>query len=619
MPSLSTERRKPPLGLRIKTAALLLAVIGAIGAAGPFRIFRAPPPALQLEVRDDVRVLEQLSDWPSEHGSFENRGFLPCRSGAYTDSGWCLPPGAQGSLRYILTAPEGSRSLLVRTTFIRRHPEAANRLLIWRDGEPEPRLSFSNVYFADERLDLSSLLDGASRRIVLQFEGDNRSAQPDVTLQAIEARIFREPLPPAPSLPVMTLAFLALGLAWLPLVSWRRLAPFWLILTAGFALRYLVLRQYLHYPLDHDAVGFYGLANSMHLFTSTGFYSAAFGPREPFFLLIVKAFLGVLGDSETSIRLVSFFCSILALALMYRLGSRVFNRWLGLAGMLCMAVSLPLIMESPRGLRLEVELVLVLLLFEVMLFAPIRSAWLRAGVTGVLVGLLALTRFTYGASLCALLLFMALVRKPRQLLPALLAIGIAVGLQVPHRLAMARLHGDPFYDMAYYARWHANFEFIGKPGYAANPLEMWKTVGGGEATMSYGDYLLKQHTPAQLAQGTLRGTWKAIRHLQLIGFPRGVQRLIGVDLRAVDIAFQALGVIGLVIAAATPGLQWIPAAWVLFIVPIAFQYDLGVLERWRQILHAMPLFICGVLLALSKLPALARAVAPGASRQAECS
>jgi len=585
-------------GWRVGVSLGLLGLIGSVFAR-ELGFFVAPDPKVLLEVRDDIRLYDDLSRWPPGYGRFENEGFVPCLSGAYTDSGWCLAPGTQGTLRYRLPLVSEARGLLLRLFFFRRSPEAHNRLLVFREGHDAPRLTFENVYFAEKRLDCSSVLTGEGGGVVLSFEGDNPSQQPDVILQAVELRFFAEPVPTPPALSTMSLAVLALGLCLLPLGTWRRLLPLWMILTLGFALRYHVLTEALFFPEDWDALGYHQFANKMNLFSDTGFFSAQFGTREPFFVLIVKSVLWLLGDSETHVRLVGLFGSLLAIGLTYRLGTKLFGSWLGALSAGTMAITLPLVMHSVRGLRLEVELCLLLLVLEVLFVRRFRSVWLQAGLAGCLAGILGLTRATYVMTLVPLLLATFLMQRPRNIGACVLSLALLLGLQVPHRLNMARLHGDPFWESSQHLRWAANFEFAGQPGFPSQ-LDMWRDPGKGDG-LSLGEYLFGLHTVQDVTSGTLRGLWKIITHMQIVAFYRGVERLTGLNLVSVDVGFQIMGVLGLLVALMTPGSRWIPLSFLLLLLPISFFYDRGNLEPWRHTYQAFPLFLFAGLLFLSRL------------------
>lgn len=578
------------------SALLALAVWGVFQPA--YRFFRAPDPQILLDVRDDIRGYPDLAAWPPEFGRFESEGFVHCASGAFTDAGWCLPPGTQGTLRYTVPTPPGAKGMLARMNFYKKQPGAHATLRIWREGGGEPFV-FRDVYFADTRLDLSSVLDQPGGDVVLSFEGENPGPQPDAVVQYFELRLFAQPPPAPPSKALMGLAVFALGLCALPLVGGRRLLPLWAIVTLGFLVRYHFLTQVLYLHLDFDTLGYHQLAHKMKLFSETGFFSAQFGEREPLFLLVVKGALGLLGDSETHVRLVSFFASLGVILMSERVGRRLFGLTLGLLAALMVAVSLPLARESVRGMRLEVELVLLLAFIEIAFLAKFRSIWVRAVLAGVLGGALTHMRATYlvGLSLPMLLAFAS--RKPRGWAAAALAFGLMAAILFPHRLNGYRLTGDWNWDKN--GRHWANLEFAGQPGYPSKQ-EAWAHPGGvGEKDkMDPFVYYFKLHTPWQIIEGNARGLWKLFRRLELVGFHRGVQRLTGVNLAPVDILFQGLVLIGLLLALARKW-WWLPLTALSLLAHVAFLYDRGLVEPWRHTYHVFPLAVFSALLCIAHL------------------
>ena len=580
-------------GSRMALAAGLLAIVGALFHR-ELGWFIRPDPAVVLDVRGDISLLDDLSRWPADRGRFENRGFVPCASGPTAASGWCLAPGTSGTVRLILPDAPQAQGALMRLFFFSRDASATHRLLVFRESDPAPRLQFNDIHFADARLDLSSALARPGGALIVSFEGENPTEAPDVFLQSFDIRLIDQPVPQVPPVGRMGFAVLALGLCGLPFSPRRQWLPLWLILTAGFALRYYFLTQAYLLPLEWDAVGFRELAQKMRLFSSTGFYSAQFGMREPLFLLIVKTCLGLFGDSETHVRLVSFLASLAVIMLTYRLGARIFGRPWGLLAALAIALSLPLARESVRGLRLEVEMVLILLFLDAAFVARIVSPWRRAGLLGAIGGALSLVRTNYLFNLLPLIAVACGLRSRRGWLAGLLGLLIMAGIQAPHRWSMARLHGDPFWDTKAFVRIFSNVERA-ETAAPATRAAIWTDLGQGGG-LSFQAYLFGQHTVPEVLIGTVRGTWKVIRHMDVVGFYRGVERLIGVNLQPFDLLFQIAGLAGLLLAAATPGKRWLPLAFIALLAHVVFFYDRGATEPWRHTYQAFPLFVlCGIM------------------------
>lgn len=153
----------------------------------------------------------------------------------------------------------------------------------------------------------------------------------------------------------------------------------------------------------------------------------------------------------------------------FRLGRALLGLGGGLGAGMLLALSVPVIIESGRRLRVELEALLLK-----------GSAWLlfgrrgsltrgRAALAGVLAGALLLTRFPY-APLLILLLLAASTWWPRDLgpkvwRPIVIATTIALVLVFPHRVALGLNHGDGGYDIHRTLRWIANQEFQGQPGF----------------------------------------------------------------------------------------------------------------------------------------------------------
>jgi len=574
--------------------SVALSLLAGAACAGPLGWLWAPDPRAVFESRHDVRTFSDLARWPAAAGRFENDGFVPCTSGAWAESGWCLPPGRSGTIRYVLPETALGRAALARLFFFTRDPAATQRLRVFRAHEAAPRLTVDGRYFADARLDLSAALAGEGGPLVLSFEGANPTDHPDVMLQHLEMRVFAEALPPLPSTWPVVLALAILMACWLPVVSWRRLVPLAAVLLVGAALRYQALQRVVFLPLDWDAVGYLQYARQMTLAGAAGFYSAAFGNREPFFIAVVKAFLSLFGDGETRVRLASLTASLLVITLVHRVAGKLFGRALAVIGALLVAVSLPMVRESVRGLRLETELSLLLLFVDAGFLSAWSTVYRRALLVGVIGGALVLTRTTYLVTAAPLAAW-AMIRaaRPIQWGAAGLALAVMLVLQVPHRWSMWQRHGNAFWDTSVYGQWNANLEFAGQPGFLSKE-ETWQDAGRGRP-MSYGQYLFGLHSVREVAVGTLRGLWKAIRHMDLVAFHRGVARAIGVNLAFADWLFQALGLLGLLLLLVNASLRWVPLTFLALLLPITFLYDRGLIEPWRHTYQAFPWMVLGAL------------------------
>ena len=96
---------------------------------------------------------------------------------------------------------------------------------------------------------------------------------------------------------------------------------------------------------------------------------------------------------------------------------------------------------------------------------------------------------------------------------------LGILLWVPHIYSISIRHGDPFYTMNQYARFYANREFLGKPGFPTKEEVIEKGMYTGPH-ITPADYYFKLHTPWQLIKYNLIGFAKI--HLTMpFGFAQG--------------------------------------------------------------------------------------------------
>jgi hypothetical protein len=457
-----------------------------------------------------------------------------------------------------------------------------------------------------DRFDIGPLLQGRQHMSLL-YEATNGGDRPLLLMAKISLLAYAEPPRPAPPLGRAVGALLCFGLG-LCLLSrrWSHLLPLLGILAVGFAGRYLNLLRVLYGRPDPDAEYYRLLADKLVPFTSTGFYSGSSDIREPFFLLVAKTCFTVFGSSDTHLRFVSLAASLLAIGLAWRLGQRLLGRgwaWLPAAGL---ALSVPLVVESGRGLRLEVETVLLLLFVDVLFDDAGRRPLRRFALAGFIGGLLVLTRSSHMPGLMVLLVLGACRWEPgwrRRALWAGLSAALVVGLYAPHAAALYRLHGDPLYEQAKHSRWFTNVEFAGQPGFPSKEEVARNAYTGTRIT--FWEYVFKLHTPGQVALGYLRGYGKMLYHMDLIGRVDAVERFIGLRLNWVDWMVRLLGWMGMLFALRTDK-AWLTIAILVFLLPVAFPYDRGVTERYRLTLMVYPFFVCGIGLLATRAAAALR-------------
>jgi len=562
--------------------------------------------------KEDPRVVAEVTE-NFNHGvvqrpdALENHGFV------VGSSGWYLAPQSTGRLVYRAPQAVGRESgALLFLFFYRLSPEVRNALKLSWGSEATAVTIAHDVHLVGGRVDLTPYLPSGGV-LELAFEATNGTASPVLVLDKMELRVFagRPSEPPSP--PVMTLAFLSLGVAvTLVTKNWlRALAPL-LILGVGLFVRLLYFDRVIYRALDPDAQGYRLFAERMTLVGENGFYSANFSMREPFFLLVAKAVFHMLGPSDTHLRLLSLFLSLLVIHLVYKLARALFGYELGLLAGLGMSLNVPLVVESGRGLRLELEMVLLLLFCYVGFVKREIAPLHRFLLLGLLGGATVLTRSSYLLGLFLLAVIAAVVHERslrRIALMGALAVLLMISLLALHQVMIYKRHGDPFWDTNMHVRFYANQEFGGTPGFPSREVLERDAYAGPKLT--YAEYLFRLHTPAEAISGTLRGALKIAAGMDLVGSWRPIPAILGFNPGWVDHVFTAVGGSGLLLALGAPGLRWLPLAFLVLTGPVAFLYDRGLTEPYRLTMQGFPFFLLSALLPVQRVWAWTKA---GASK-----
>jgi hypothetical protein len=567
-----------------------LALAGLLAGAG-LVLFGAD--AAFLVAAGPRLALEQAEDFT--HGTVSPRGRATAQGVEGGRRGFVVPPGGRGSVRYETEwSGPSTRWASLHVAGLLGGAEVRGRVRVSADGGATFLTLAEDRAVLGESFDVGPLIEGRERLTVLA-EADNRSGEPLLLLGSLSLRGYAGPPVSAPPAgrAVFTFGLLAAGAALLS-PAWPRGLALAAILTVAFAGRYLNLLRVLAAPLEPDAQGYRLLADRLMPFTDAGVYSGAFGIREPFFLLVSKGVFALLGSSDLHLRFVSLLGSLVVVVLAWRLGRRLAGAWGWIPAALA-AASVPAIVESGRGLRLELEMVLLLLFVEAA-FLSGRHWSHRAVATGVLGGLLVLTRASHLPGVLALVWLAALRAETgrRRLAAGALAAAACLLVYAPHALALARVHGDPFYDQAMHARWFANAEFAGTPGFPARSEVAREAYAGPR--LSPAGYL-RLHAPADILTGSIRGVGKILGRMDVIGYEEAVAQVLGLRLGWLDWLVRLAGLAGLLVALWS-GHAWLPAAFVALSLPVAFVYDRGLaLEPYRLILVVFPLFAAGIALA----------------------
>jgi hypothetical protein len=576
--------RPAPHAVVLRVIAAVAVMAAAIGFFSDVPVWFVSPGASRTLVALEENFNDGLllhPDWTAV------TGFVPC------ENGWCLTPGSQGTLHYRpRVSMDGVRDVEAYLWLYARGG-VTNRVSVSGDDGRTWQTLATNVSVTGERIALRRYLGGAYPPM-LAFEASNPGGATALVLDKLVLAYLDAPLGAAPSATRFFLATVGLGAAGIVLSRRPRLtAGSLLIVAVGAVLRYRLLVETLANPLDPDAKGYRAYAAWMSLFGDTGFFSARFGEREPLFVLVGHLFFRLVGDSDFHLRLVSFALSIVLIWLVMRIGTTLFGVPLGWFTGAMMALNPALARESVRGLRLELEtIVLLLVLIAAFLWARPRGR-LRAPLLGALGGLMVLTRITYVLAMTVLLALAAYTRRQTRrgwLVPAAASIAIMIALLAPHRYSLYRLHGDPFWDTTRYARWNANFEFAGRPGFPSRrQLELDGYAGG---RLTYAEYLFGLHSLREIVLGTMRGylklflsmTAKALRYE-----PLGLLLLL-------------LAVAGFARACLRPEYRWLPVTFVVVEFPVAFLYDRLLVDQ-RHCLSSFPLVLFASALSLSWIAA----------------
>jgi hypothetical protein len=171
---------------------------------------------------------------------------------------------------------------------------------------------------------------------------------------------------------------------------------------------------------------------------------------------------------------------------------------------------------------------------------------------------------------------------------AILVAGIA-----PYRYQLYKIYGDPFFDTVMYARWCANAEFLGRPGFPT--AEELQKDGYAGPRITYGEYMFGLHTPQELVVGTLRGYVKLFRFMEIT--PWGPRMNLTVN-AIVNALFQVLAVVGFIAAAWLSAYRWIPLAFLLLEFPVSFLFDRQLVEWYRHSYSSFPLVLFAAALPL---------------------
>jgi hypothetical protein len=312
------------------------------------------------------------------------------------------------------------------------------------------------------------------------------------------------------------------------------------VLAFGGSRRLGALAEMAWSPLDPDVITYVKLAERMQ-----GPYDT--GSREPLWLWIVKAWLGLAGNTTLSVRVLTVLLSLVLLTVAYK----VFRDYTGrpLVGVLVagfLAVNPYLISLSVRGLRDEAYLIAVLTVVSFTLVRdPARSP--RAQVLGLAVSGAAalLLRLNSYIFILPLLLYWVWRQGAAKWKQAALALALMTVVTAPHLVHNARTFGDPLYSMNVHFVWMRNVEFVAikKTTCAGCPTPEELQVNATQGpSLSAFDYLFGYHSVPEVIATTLRGYRDTyLRPTPLFQIQSGTQSRLGFAIYLFGVFLVLLG------------------------------------------------------------------------------
>jgi len=437
----------------------------------------------------------------------EQKGFIT------ENQGLQLAPGSSGKIVFAFDKEPQQGSLLRVWFYGDDGVKRPNGIKLSVDGGKTFNKVAGSGNYIGTVFDLSSYLKGSSN-FQLLFEAENYAPFSPVVFDQIEVVLSKEERarPQLPNLPkilgVLLLLCMICTLAFGKDTSKAEkitLVFLVLIIMLGAYLRWNELVRISGTILDGDAKGYLHYADKMNLFNDNGFYSAQFDKREPLYIFIVKMSFLFFGVSETHLRFVSFVFSLVMIYLIYRIGKEWFNNIVGLTAAFILSVHPYLIGLSARGLRDEWFTTLILLfIYYGCIKTNMTSRW-RMLITGFLTGCVLLTRFESFLILFIILsLYPFLAREKWNFRMVFVTLILGVSLLVPNLYSFYKKHGNPFYTVNQYARFYANREFMGKPGFPTKEEIIEKGMYTGPNITPL-EYYFKLHTPWQCVKYSMIG------------------------------------------------------------------------------------------------------------------
>lgn len=298
------------------------------------------------------------------------------------------------------------------------------------------------------------------------------------------------------------------------------------------------------------------------------------GIREPLFPLLIRLLVPLFGSGLAAGRAAAVLSTFGLAALLYALARRLGGPIAALGAGLAFATTPTIPHYAAAGDR-GALVALLLLAWAWASFEARRPFGAAAGAGALLLARLEMLGvILLGAAVDVL---MGPDRRGAARRQAI-ALSGAVLLAAPYVAHLTAAHGDPFHPQAVHARYWANLEFIGGPGFPPDraAFEADPYVGG---PLSPARYVFGMHTPADVVGR----------------YARGLARALAEYLPAHAVGHAAVYLVALAgAAAALRRRPWIPLLAVAALLPFSFVYTLDQAHRGsgveaRLVLHAAPI------------------------------
>ena len=534
------------------------------------------------------------------------------------EHGWYLNPGSDGRLVYRVPGYPGTTIGVNLWVYL---PDGVtNSVSVTAPGLPTEKLG-TNLKYLGNQLALPLQYASASS-VDVEVDAHNSSSVQQIVLDKIVTSSITGTTPRAPP----AYSFLAFGalVGLIAFIAVRRrphaaISAIGIGLVAAIAAASRVTALFvLSLPVDPDAVGYRTYADRFQWWPlfDNGIFSGNFSEREPLFPMVVHAYFQVLGSSDFHQRVVSVTLSIAVVILSMVAARRRLKTWWApvLVG-LVVAISGPLVQESDRGLRLELEMLLVLGLYMALDRKPARRPLLDAALIGVLGAAMALARTYFIPVFLVAVAVSFLVRYrplPRVVALVLVATLIMGGAEAAHRFGMYEHKGNAFWDTAGYVRWNANEELYRTFRPLPHPelfptLQQYQTLGPytGPPITSY-QYFFVIHSPVEIVRDSLAGTEQIFASMDSFifdvraavdvqKFPASLGPIAKSIATRFDLLLSWMVLLGLLAMCAAAWrdrrLLIIPAIVVTWLGMTAFLYNHGLIEQYRHTWQTYPLVV----------------------------